>query len=398
MRKVASTALPLIICSQLLATSLWFSANGVAESLMAEWKVSVGDVGLLTVAVQIGFISGTLFLALTSIADRFQASVVFAVSSIIGALSNLAFAYVADGLMSGAALRYMTGFCLAGIYPLGMKLVFSWAPKSAGLYLGWLVGMLTLGTALPHLIRTATPYYPWQATVSVASLLAAGAAVAVYWVGDGPFRSQCTTGKPKFGAVFAAFRYPHFRAATAGYFGHMWELYAFWTLVPFLLAEALRSTQWSNPTYISFLSFIVIASGCIGCILGGKLALRAGSRVVALTCLAASGAIALIFPMYSWPAPLALAALLVWGFLVIPDSPQFSTLAANATPPEILGSALALQNSIGFSISCLSILLTTSTVTLLGVSVTWLLVPGPLLGILLTMKFRSSLNERTSAV
>ncbi|MBS0531354.1 MAG: MFS transporter [Proteobacteria bacterium] len=382
-----SRALFVIIVSQLLGTTLWFGANSAAHSLMAEWNLRVEDIGLLTVAVQLGFISGTLFLALTSLADRYRASVVFAVSAVAGAFANLAFAWLAGGFVTGVALRFATGFCLAGIYPIGMKLVVGWVPRQAGLYLGWLVGMLTIGTGLPHLIRAVAPDWPWHEVVSVASALAMIAAGAVLWVGEGPgIRSQVVT-PLDFGAAFGAFKNVGFRAAAAGYFGHMWELYAFWTLVPFLLASVLHKTLESAPSSISVLSFCVIATGGVSCIVGGKLSARFGSRVVAAASLAMSGILCLVFPLCASFAPVGLAALFVWGLVVIPDSAQFSALSTNAIPPAIIGSALALQNSIGFLISSLSIWLTSGNIDAFGAYVTWLLLPGPLLGLMAATAF-----------
>ncbi|MBN9004076.1 MAG: MFS transporter [Rhizobiales bacterium] len=386
-RRARSRALFVIIISQLLGTTLWFAANSAAHNLMTEWNLGVEDVGLLTVAVQLGFISGTLFLALTSLADRYRASVVFAVSAAAGAFANLAFAWLADGFVAGAALRFATGFCLAGIYPIGMKLVVGWVPRQAGLYLGWLVGMLTIGTGLPHLIRAVAPDWPWHEVVSVASALAMIAAGAVLWVGEGPnARNQIVT-KPDFGAAFGAFRNVDFCAAAAGYFGHMWELYAFWTLVPFLLTSVLQRTLESAPLSVSVLSFCVIATGGVSCIMGGKLASRFGSRVVATASLTMSGILCLVFPLCTSSAPVGLTALFVWGLVVIPDSAQFSALSTNAIPPAIIGSALALQNSIGFLISSLSIWLASGNIDALGAYVTWLLLPGPLLGLMAASAF-----------
>lgn len=371
----------IIIVSQLLGTSLWFSANSAARGLMIDWGLSVEGVGLLTVAVQLGFISGTLVLALTSVADRYRPSAVFAVSAVAGALTNLAFAWLASELVTGAALRFATGFCLAGIYPVGMKLVVGWAPERAGLYLGWLVGMLTLGTGLPHLIRALTPDWPWQSVVSIASVLAVIAGAAVLRVGEGPGTRVQVMAKPRLGAAFGAFKESGFCAAAAGYFGHMWELYAFWTLVPFLLTAVLQDARWADPSTVSALAFSVIAIGGIGCIAGGKLTILFNSRAIATISLAASGMMCFIFPLYAWPTPIALAMLLIWGMTVVPDSPQFSALSANAAPPAIMGSALALQNSIGFFISSLSIWLATGMIDTFGVYVTWLLLPGPVAGL-----------------
>ena len=175
-----------IIVAQLFGTSLWFSANSAAGSLMQAWGITEADIGLLTNAVQLGFIIGTLTFSLTGLADRFDASRTFTLCALLGALFNALFALFADGLGSGLPLRFAVGFCLAGVYPLGMKLVVSWAPEQASTALAQLVGMLTLGVALPHGVRLAGADWPWQATILVSSVLACFAAAMIWWLGDGP--------------------------------------------------------------------------------------------------------------------------------------------------------------------------------------------------------------------
>jgi len=369
-----------IVLAQLCGTSLWFSVNGVGLALARDLGFTEVDLGRLTLIVQAGFIVGTLFIATTGLADRFRASRIFAIACLAGAAANAGFVLTAAHPPFALLLRFTTGLCLAGIYPLGMKLVISWTPRHTGAALAWLVGMLTLGTALPHLLRGTTLGLPWAWSLLGASLLALLGGLLVRGLGDGP-HLPASSGKARLLDGLAALRIPRFRAVAGGYFGHCWELYAFWTLTPFLVAREV--TRLGAPeAWIPWLSFMVIALGLAGCVGGGALSRRRGSLWVARSALAASGLICLAYPLLTWlPAGVLLGLLALWGVTVIADSPQFSALAAAAAPRERVGATLAVMNAVGFALTIPAISLTTSLWSLQGSWVVWWLLPGPLLGL-----------------
>ncbi len=372
--------LAVIVLAQLFGTSLWFSVNGVGLSLSRDLGFTEADLGRLTLTVQAGFIAGTLFIATTGLADRFRASRIFAASCLAGALANAGFVLVADQMNLALTLRLLTGLCLAGVYPLGMKLVIGWTPRHTGAALAWLVGMLTLGTALPHLMRGSTLGLPWEWSLLGASLLALLGGAMILALGDGPHLPP-SSGKVRLLDGLAALHDRRFRAVAGGYFGHCWELYALWTLTPFLVAREVTRLGTAD-AWIPWLSFTVIALGLVGCVGGGSLSRRLGSLWVARRALAASGLICLAYPLMTWlPPGLLLSLLALWGLTVIADSPQFSALAAASAPRERVGSTLAVMNAVGFALTIPAISLTTALWEVQGVWVLWWLLPGPILGL-----------------
>ncbi|WP_299312129.1 MFS transporter [uncultured Halomonas sp.] len=372
--------LVLIVLAQLCGTSLWFSVNGVGLSLTRDLGLSEADLGRLTLSVQAGFIVGTLTLAATGLADRFRASRIFALSCLLGALANAGFVLAAAHPPLSLLLRFATGLCLAGIYPLGMKLVIGWTPRHTGAALAWLVGMLTLGTALPHLLRGSTLGLPWEWPLLGASALALLGGALILRLGDGPHLPPAS-GKARLLDGLAALGERRFRAVAAGYFGHCWELYALWMLTPFVVAREVARLGASSDL-IPWLSFTVIALGLAGCVGGGVLSRRLGSLWVARRALAISGTLCLAYPLLPWAPPgLLLGLLALWGLTVIADSPQFSALAAASAPRERVGSTLAVMNAVGFALTIPAIAITTTLWQLQGTWVLWWLLPGPLLGL-----------------
>jgi MFS family permease len=369
-----------IVLSQFAGGSLWFAGNAVLGDLQLALGLPDAALGYITSAVQLGFIAGTLAFAFFAISDIASPRRVFFVCTLAGAAANAGSYALAEGLASLLVLRFATGFFLAGIYPVGMKIAAGWYRSDLGKALGFLVGALVLGTAFPHLIKGLGQALPAQQVMLGVSVLAvAGGAAMLALVPDGPYLSKGARFDPRaLASVFGAAR---FRASAFGYFGHMWELYAFWAFLPFVLAThaAIRGVEIT----VSLWAFAVIGIGTLGCIAGGLVSLRRGSARVAFAQLFASGACCVLSPlMFHAPTPVFLAFLLFWGIVVAGDSPQFSALNAAYAPRELVGSALTIANCIGFAITIGSIELLNAVAAPLGAQ--WLFVllaPGPVLGL-----------------
>ncbi len=355
--KVSSRILPVIVIAQFCCTSLWFAGNGVMSDLLVSFNLNEEALGHLTSAVQLGFISGTLSFAFLTISDRFSPSRVFFVCAILGALFNFGILLENNTLLTLILFRFLTGFALAGIYPVGMKIAADYFDKGLGKSLGFLVGALVIGTGFPHLLKEFSSNYAitWNAVIMLTSGLALlGGVLILSLVPDGPFRSQRQ--KPDLGLAYKVFRNRDFRAAAFGYFGHMWELYAFWAFVPVILSyfqQENASAEFSIP----LMSFIVIGSGGLACIAGGYISEIFGTKKTAGSALFLSGLCCLLSPLVfiSDSQILLISFLIFWGLMVVADSPLFSTLVAQNTPPESRGTALTIVNCLGFSITIASI-------------------------------------------
>lgn len=374
--------LPVIIFSQFAGTSLWFAGNAVLGDLQRQWGLPAEALGHMTSAVQLGFISGTLVFAFLAVSDRWSPRIVFFACSLLGGLANLGVWAVTDGYAALLALRFLTGFFLAGIYPVGMKIATGWYHSDLGSALGFLVGALVLGTAFPHLIKGLGQAWPWEVVmVSVSALAASGGLMMLVLVPDGPHLAKGAKFDP--GALVVVFRSRRFRASVFGYFGHMWELYAFWAFVPVILTAHLGQSRPAG-AIVPFWSFVIIGAGSLGCALGGLISVRAGSARVAFAQLASSGLCCALSPFFfGAPTPAFLAFFVFWGIVVVGDSPQFSALNAHNAPREWVGSALTIGNCIGFAITIASIqLLNFCTGFVNPAYLMLLLTPGPVLGLI----------------
>ena len=342
--------LPLIVLSQFAGTSLWFAVNAILPEIAASTFVDIGEI---TVVIQFGFISGTLIFAIFSIADRYSSAKVFFISSLMAALSNVAIIGASKNIELLYALRFVTGFFLAGIYPVGMKIAADWYEKGLGKAMGYLVGALVLGTAFPNLLRLQSFHFQSDHVLLLTSAFATlGGVLMLVWVGDGPYRKQVSKFQPS--TIFKIFRSPDFRSASLGYFGHMWELYTFWSFVPVILLYYNFYHQIDASVY--GWSFAIIAGGSIGCVVGGHLSQKMGSSRVAFYSLAGSGICCLLsFFMLQMPEPIFYFFMIVWGVTVIADSPQFSTLVAQTSACEHKGTALTTVTSVGFALTIFSI-------------------------------------------
>lgn len=375
-------ALALVSTAVFLTSSTWFSGTAAAPDLIHSWGLSSTESAWLTISVQLGFIAGTFLYAFFNLADVFNPRRVFFVSALLGAAFNAAFALIADGLPTAFAFRALTGVTLAGIYPVGMKLVASWFRSQLGWRLGILVGALTLGTAFPYLIQTLGSQFDWRTLAGTASILAlAGGCLVLLALSDGPFLKA----RAPFDArmLWRVFAHLPFRRTAFGYFGHMWELYAFWSMIIFYLGARFQGDDLSDGTGLSLLAFLIIATGSLGCILGGWVSRRIGEKKVAQFSLMVSCILCLSSGvLYELNSGLLVALLLIWGFFVVSDSPQFSALAVRFCPSQYTGTALTVQNGLGFTITVISIQLTPWMAEILGWrwALTFLGV-GPLIGL-----------------
>jgi len=380
-KRKAHRSLWLVSLAVFMASSVWFAGTAAAPALKQAWSLTPTRAAWLTLTVQAGFILGTLLYALFNIPDLFNARKVFCISAGLGAVFNAGFAYLAVNPEYALIFRFLTGVTLAGVYPVGMRIIAQWFEEGLGWGLGVMVGALTLGTAAPYGFFAIGADIDWRHILIVASVLAAaGGAVVGFGIKDGPYRRDV----PPFDARAAVkiFRIRRFRLQAMAYFGHMWELYAFWALVGSWMGSRLSRTGTIMPGRLALATFAAIAFGAAGCLLGGAFSRSYGERRVALAAIVGSGILCAVSGwLYTLPSPVLLAMIFLWGGLVVADSPQFSAMAARFCPPRYTGTALTIQNGIGFTVTLASIQVTSWLAGIFGWR--WALTAlslGPILG------------------
>jgi MFS family permease len=372
--------LGVVSLAQFLGMTLWFSATAVTPLLVRDFAIPPGQAAWLTMAVQAGFVAGTLVSALTNLADILNARTLMFLGSLVGALANAA-VIVAPGSASVIALRFVTGASLALVYPPGMKIAAGWFRDRRGFALGLLIGALTLGKAFPHLLTAMFGGNWHQPMLLVSGLAALGGILVLAIVRDGPYVAATARFDPHAIRKILASRGA--RLATFGYLGHMWELYAMWTWVAVFAAASFTASGLANASAAgSVAAFLAIGSGAAGCALAGYFADRLGKARVAMWAMLASAACAALTVVVFGASPFWLYALvMVWGFAVVADSAQFSALVSEHAPSDHVGTALTLQTCVGFLLTMVTIEL----IPTLAEATSWryaslLLVPGPLLG------------------
>ena len=368
---------------------LWFGVSAVAPQIAAEWHLDESTASWLTLAVQLGFVAGTLLSATLNLPDVIRPRKLFALCALLGAIANAMLAWTVDSVAVAIALRVVTGMCLAGVYPPGMKIIATWFKTGRGFALGVLIGALTLGKASPYLVN-AFGSDSWRVNAAVASAGAVLASILVIrFVGEGPFALPNQPFDPS--QVTGVLSNRGVRLANFGYFGHMWELYAMWAWAPVMIRASVHASG-DSPRFAEAASFIVIGSGAVGCVVAGLLADRVGRPIIAAAAMAMSGACCIVIGFLYGKAPLALLAVaVVWGATVVADSAQFSACVTEYADPRYIGTALTLQTCIGFLITTVSIRMMPVLVERVGWEWAFaFLAPGPLLGIIAMMRLRSA--------
>ncbi len=375
-------AILLLAICEVFALALWFSATAVIPALKQDYALTSLQSSLITSSVALGFVVGTLISAVYGLADRIRPRLFFMAACLTAAAANLAILAVLPTSLAVPLLRLLVGMCMAGIYPVGLKIVASWAQRDMGLLVGLLVGALTLGSAAPHLVN-AFPLFDWRVTILVASALAAAAGLLINLVEVGPNLRRAPKFQPRF--ALQAWTKKSLRLANFGYFGHMWELYAMWGWAGLFLSEsfAIRPGDGQAEVYAKLLTFATIAVGGLGCLFGGIFADRIGRTTLTMGAMAISGTCAILAGLLFGANPWLVTLLfLIWGIAVVADSAQFSASVMELAEPWLVGTMVTVQTSVGFLLTILTIHMIPPLVELVGWRYAFAsLAIGPFLGI-----------------
>ena len=381
--------LTLIVVANLAAMSLWFSATAVVPAMRLEAEIPPELAAWFTGGVQIGFVAGTLISVVFGLSDRIEGRLLFCASTLTAAAANLAILALPPDSWAIVGLRFATGLCMAGIYPVGMRLAAGWARADMGLLVGLLIGALTVGSAAPHLFL-ALGGLDWRLTLGTGSAVAACGGLAILAVREGPASRRATGFDPRY--VLRYWTDRPVRYANFGYLGHMWELYAMWAWLSVFLTAAFSATAGDDAgLHAALVTFAAIAVGGPSAVLAGYAADRLGRTVVTSFCMAVSGGCALLIGLFFDAQPaLLVAVVLVWGLTVAADSAQFSASVAELSTPETVGTMLTLQTSVGFMLTLVTINLVPWAADLFGWR--WAFAPlalGPAFGVWAMLRLRA---------
>jgi MFS family permease len=383
-------SISLLLIAQVAAMSLWFVSAAILPDMLRETELSNFRQAALSSGVQAGFVIGALVSAILGLADRFDPRRVFAACAIGAGLVNLVLLAASPGSTVAIIARVVTGALLAGVYPVGMKIAVGWGDKDRGFLVGALVGALTLGSAIPHLIALGGGS-DWRLTVAIASAASFAAGILCLLVSLGPHHSIAPGFNPK--VIISAWTNRRVRLAYAGYLGHMWELYAMWAWIAAATAVSYSATlpDLDAERFSKITAFVAIGAGGISCMVAGSLADRIGKAEVTIIAMALSGASAIAVALtFGGPIWLTFAIVVIWGITIIPDSAQFSALVADAAPPDQVGSLMTFQTALGFALTFATVQITPTLALMFGWPIILAaLAAGPAFGIVAMIRLRT---------